>query len=74
LKVLHKNVWSSRFGTKRERDRIEDAGKHMDVTKSLMRQISVCHIDGYEEWSKVLVNLKHTTLYQISGDSVLGAS
>ena len=58
----------------RGRDRVEDTGKHMDVTKSLMRQISDCHIDGYEEWSKVLVNLKHTKRYQISGDSVLGAS
>ena len=48
----------------RERDRIEDTGKHMDVAKSRMRQISVCHIDDYEEWSEVLVNLKQQQLQQ----------
>ena len=46
----------------------------MDLITSLMCQISVCHVDDYEEWSKVFVNLKHTTPYQISRDNVLGAS
>jgi hypothetical protein len=56
-------VWNS------ERCGIEDTGKHIDVITSLMRQISFCHNDYNEELSEVFVHLKHTTTYQISGDS-----
>jgi hypothetical protein len=53
------------------RARNEDTGKHMDAITSLKREISAYNIDDYDEWSKIFVNLKHTTRRQISGDIIL---
>jgi hypothetical protein len=50
---------------------IADTGKHMEAITSLKREISACHIDDYDEWSKIFVNLKHTTLHKTSGNIIL---